>query len=356
MLAPSALSALLLSLSPSLTLASSQPKDAILLSSVRALTLRHNTPTTSRRLHAIPQLKCISSAQICALHKIDIMRCTNQGSSYGSEAIEWSCAADLPPELRLGSTDVLCEGYQSSEDEYVLRGSCGVEYRLVLTEAGERRFPEVAGAGSSGGWFSGWGKSKEEEPLRYNSKDKKEEGSTLGAYLFGIIFVGVVFWILYSAWTQATATTGPDTPRRRRPRNTWFGGGGGGFDPGYGPGGGGGGGGYSYDPPPPYSKYSSTSSSSSRQNQEEGWRPGFWSGVAGGAAAAYMAGNRGSGSRQQESRNSFFGGGGGNSGSGGGGGGGGWGSTPSSSSSSGGGGSVSSTRYTSTGFGSTRRR
>ncbi|KAI8953959.1 hypothetical protein F4801DRAFT_67771 [Xylaria longipes] len=327
----------LLGLLTSSVSAKAKPRDAILLSEVQSLTLRAEKQTAHRRVSAIPQLRCISHPRVCALHTIDVMRCTNQGSSYGDQDIEWSCAASLPPELKLGATDVLCEGYASPDDPYVLRGSCAVEYRLVLTELGEQKFPDVANAGS-GGWFSGWGGGGggKSEPLRTGGGD---EGSTAGVWLFGVIFVGVLLWILYSAWTQAnTPGAAP-----RRPRNGWFGGGGGGFDPGFGPGGGGGGGGWGYgnDPPPPYSKYSSAS----RQNTE-GWRPGFWSGMAGGAAAAYLAGNRGN--RQQEPRN-FYGGGGGSSG---------WGSGsgPSSSRRDSGAGSTSSSRYTSTGFGSTSRR
>ncbi|KAI0455523.1 hypothetical protein F5B21DRAFT_192162 [Xylaria acuta] len=306
--------------------AKAKPRDAVLLSEVQSLTLRAEKQTAHRRVSAIPQLRCVSHPRVCALHAVDVMRCTNQGSSYGTEDIEWSCAASLPPELKLGATDVLCEGYAGPDDPYVLRGSCGVEYRLVLTELGEQKFPDVANAGS-GGWFSGWGGGGgggKSEPLRSEGDD----GSSAGAWIFGVIFVGVLLWILYSAWTQAnTPGAAP-----RRPRHGWLGGGGGGFDPGFGPGGGGGGGGWGYgnDPPPPYSKYSSSSS-----QDQEGWRPGFWSGVAGGAAAAYLAGNRGN--RQQEPRN-FYGGGSSSSG---------WGS---------GAGSTSSSRYTSTGFGSTSRR
>ncbi|KAI8634841.1 hypothetical protein F5Y19DRAFT_469891 [Xylariaceae sp. FL1651] len=329
-----ALPALLLGLSTSAS-AKAKPKDAILLSEVQTLTLRANKQTSHRRVSAIPQLRCVSSPQICNLHAVDMLRCTNQGSSYGSEDIEWSCTASLPPELKLGATDVICEGYAGPDDPYVLRGSCGVEYRLALTEAGEQKFPEIANAGS-GGWFSGWGGRKDPKPIRI--PEETAGGTGLGAWLFGIIFVAVLLWIMYSAWTEAH----PRGAIQRRPRNRWGGGGGGGFDPGFGPGGGGGGGygGYNDDPPPPYSK-------SSAQNQG-GWRPGFWSGVAGGAAAAYLAGNR-----RQEPRYSY---GGGSSNS--------WGSSsgPSSSSrapgssSGSGSGSTSSSRYSSTGFGSTSRR
>ncbi|KAH8162436.1 hypothetical protein CIB48_g5815 [Xylaria polymorpha] len=188
-----------------------KPRDAILLSDVQSLTLRAEKQTTHRRVSAIPQLRCISNQRVCALHTVDVMRCTNQGSSYGAEDVEWSCAASLPPELKLGATDVICEGYASPDDPYVLRGSCGVEYRLVLTELGEQKFPDVAKAGS-GGWFSGWGGGgggKSEPRLR------EDVDSNAGSWLFGIIFVGVLLWILYSAWTQANAPGAAP----RRPRN-----------------------------------------------------------------------------------------------------------------------------------------
>ncbi|KAI0194953.1 hypothetical protein F4808DRAFT_332618 [Astrocystis sublimbata] len=335
---------------PSPASTKTKPADAILLSTVKSLTLRADKDTSHRRVSPIPQLRCVSHSRVCALHTVDVMRCSNQGSSYGDQDIEWSCAASLPPELKLGATDVICEGYASPDDPYVLRGSCGVEYRLVLTEAGERRFPDIFANAGADGWFSGWGGRKgghQEEPLRtgYNEGGGAAgEGSTAGAWLFGVVFVGVLLWIVYSAWTQANNPAGGGGALRR-PRN--FGGGGGGFDPGFGPGGGGGGywgGGNGDDSPPPYSKQPG----SSTQNQQ-GWRPGFWSGMAGGAAAAYLAGNRGN--RQQEPR-SYYGGGDGSSSS--------WGSAPGPSSSSrgqaSGSASTSASRYSSTGFGSTSRR
>ncbi|KAI1393923.1 uncharacterized protein F4822DRAFT_424387 [Hypoxylon trugodes] len=296
-----------------LTTATSKPKNAILLSDVQSLTLRgNNAQTTHRRAAAIPQLRCISSPAICRLHELDIMRCTNQGSGYDSEDIQWSCAASLPPELKLGSTDVACEGYSGPNDPYILKGSCGAEYRLILTEEGEKRFPDLAKGGG------GWGGSG-------------EEGLDWSAIIFGVIFALVCMWIVYSACLAPNQNGGRRPPVvQRRPRNNWDGGGGGGFDPGFGPGGGGGGGSWD-DPPPPYPGPKSSSS------QSQGWRPGFWSGLAGGTAAGYMAGNM-AGNRQ---RNDY-----------------GWGAGPSSapsfnrSNSR----STSSARYESTGFGSTSRR
>lgn len=236
------------------------------------------------------------------------MRCTNQGSDYESEDIQWSCVADVPDYFKLGSTDVICEGYASPDDTYVLKGSCGVEYRLLLTEKGEEKF----------GKASFW-------------KDEDSGGFNFAGLLFMTAFFGVLAWILYSMYQAWLANNNPNAPRRPR-RQGWGGPGG------WGGGGGGGGGNDWNDPPPPYpgKPYGSGSG-------QQGFRPGFWSGAAGGAAAGYFAGSRANNSRGS----SLFGGGNNN--------GGGWGSntrpraSPSSS-------SGSTTRHETTGFGSTSRR
>lgn len=246
------------------------------------------------------------------------MRCKNAGSDYDDENIQWTCTADLPEEFKLGSTDVICEGYDSPDDPRVLKGSCGVEYRLLLTKRGE----EVYGGGGHNVFSGG-------------------EGGVTGfaQVLFWGLFLGVAAWIAYSIWQ---GLGGAAAAPRRAPRRDGFWGGGWG-------GGGGGGGGDPFDPPPPYPGTGKPSSG------QEGWRPGFWSGAAGGAAAGYLAGNRAS--RQQETRapGGWFGGGQAPRGGGGwmGGGGNNYGG-PSRSSS--GGSSSSGARHESTGFGSTSRR
>ena len=73
------------------------------------------------------------------------MRCKNSGSDYDEDSIQWTCTASLPEEFKLGSTDVICEGYDYPEDPYILKGSCGVEYRLVLTEKGQEKYGKGRG-------------------------------------------------------------------------------------------------------------------------------------------------------------------------------------------------------------------
>lgn len=123
------------------TYARKTPSDAVLLSNIKTLTLHGGRQTTARRGPAVPQLECVGG-NAKGLHDVDVMRCTNAGSEYGPEDVQWTCQASLPREFKLGSTDVVCEGYDSAEDPYVLKGSCAVEYRLILTEAGERKYGE----------------------------------------------------------------------------------------------------------------------------------------------------------------------------------------------------------------------
>ncbi|MCJ1405398.1 hypothetical protein MMC11_008626 [Xylographa trunciseda] len=248
------------------------------------------------------------------------MRCKNQGSDYDDENIQWTCTASLPEEFKLGSTDVICEGYESAIDPYVLKGSCGVEYRLILTGQGEEKY------GRKGrNLFDGYkGKGYINWP----------------SIIFWGIFISVVGWMIYGAFF-----------RNRRGGMVR----GGGNNP-WGWGGGGGGGPGGDDPPPPYDYHPKASTSRAQPVPgQEGWRPGFWTGALGGAAAGYMAGNRPQTQRNQGmwgdqqtggfwNNNDNNGEGSSRFGSGN--------TRPSGSSSS----SFSSTRHESSGFGSTSRR
>ncbi|KAI4095594.1 MAG: hypothetical protein LQ344_001525 [Seirophora lacunosa] len=298
--------------------------EKILLSQVKTLTLRHRLKTSHRRVPALPQLKCIGG-NARGYYDVDIMRCKNQGADYEDENIQWTCTASLPSEFKLGTTDVICEGYESSSDPYVLKGSCGVEYRLVLTDTGEQKYGH---------------KSKSR---LYDEDSDDSSGTTLGTVLFGMVFIGVLGWIVYSALVGNRAGNG-----NNRGGFPWGGGGG------YGGGGGGGGGwfggGGGDDAPPPYSRHPPPSGPktypSGRAADASSWRPGFWTGAAAGAAGAYMAGNRGQ--TQTPPRNGGWNWGGTDNGEGSSGGR----ARPSAPSSS----SFSSARHSSSGFGGTSRR
>ncbi|KAL5444473.1 hypothetical protein PMIN06_008385 [Paraphaeosphaeria minitans] len=292
--------------------------DKVKLSKIQSLTLRKDAPTSHRRVSAIPQLKCIGGSAR-GRYEVDVMRCKNSGADYDDEDIQWTCTASLPEEFKLGSTDVICEGYDYPEDPYILKGSCGVEYRLVLTDKGEEKF------GRKKPWFEGGDGSGDV------GEHEKTMGDKVVASLFWLVFIGVAAWIVFHAvrnWATGQGDAGGD------------------LGPGWGGGGGGGGGwgGNDGDPPPPYDwrpgqgrdkrSYGGTAS--------QGWRPGAWTGAAAGAAAGYAAGRMGG-----RSGNQTGGSGWGNSG---------WNNGEGSSRSSSGSSSYSGTRHESTGFGSTSRR
>ncbi|KAI9683101.1 MAG: hypothetical protein M1829_005892 [Trizodia sp. TS-e1964] len=287
-----------------------KPSNSVLLSNVKTLTLRKDLKTSNRRVSAIPQLKCIGG-NAKGLYEIDILRCKNQGADYDEENIQWSCSASMPDDFKLGSTDVICEGYDSPDDPYILKGSCGVEYRLILTSRGEEKY----GKGSEDIWKG------------FNDRNR-DFWIKIG---FWTIFFAAVCWILHAALFQGRRAGFP----RPTQGNTWGWGGGGGGD----------------DPPPPYDFRPLPKVDRSPNSRGESWRPGFWSGAIGGAAAGYMAGARGQ--RNQQST-SFWGNnratGGGSS----------WGSQDRGSWSSGSSESSRSSgpspRHESTGFGSTSRR
>ena len=177
-----------LSTLPTTTLAAVRktPADAVLLSNIKTLTLHAGRQTTSRRGPPVPQLECVGG-NARGLHGVDVMRCTNAGADYAPEDVQWTCQASLPSEFKLGSTEVVCEGYESPEDPFVLKGSCGVEYRLILTEAGERRFGERVDDGyhDEDGYYGGGGSSS-------SRKGKGGMGETLFTVVFWAVFLGEI--------------------------------------------------------------------------------------------------------------------------------------------------------------------
>lgn len=319
------LSATLLALASVLEPATALRSDKVKLSKIQSLTLRKGLDTSHRRVSALPQLKCIGGSAR-GLYEVDVMRCKNSGADYDDENIQWTCTASLPEEFKLGSTDVICEGYDYPEDPYILKGSCGVEYRLVLTEKGEEKY-----GGRKRPWFGG---DDGEEGHEKTAGDK-----VVGA-VFWMIFIGVAAWIVYNVvrnWAAGPGAAGV----------------GGGNRPGWGGGGGGGWGGYGGnddDPPPPYDYNAGQGFGNKRSYggmQNQGWRPGFWSGAMGGAAAGYAAGRAGGwGGNTNQTAGSGWGSSRWNNGEG----------SSRSSSGSSGSPSYSSTRHESTGFGSTSRR
>ena len=87
-------------------------------------------------------------AQYDAPLHVHAVQCQKVGQGYGND-IQWKCEADLPIEYRLGETTVSCEGYDHSNDAYVLEGSCGLEYTLHYhtSQSSTNNYHSWSGAG-----------------------------------------------------------------------------------------------------------------------------------------------------------------------------------------------------------------
>uniref|UniRef100_A0A2K6EQG1 Store-operated calcium entry-associated regulatory factor n=1 Tax=Propithecus coquereli TaxID=379532 RepID=A0A2K6EQG1_PROCO len=104
----------------------------LLLSLIAGPALGRNDPDRILLLDPIPQLKCVGGTAGCDSYTPKVIQCQNKG--WDGYDVQWECKTDLDVAYKFGKTVVSCEGYESSEDQYVLRGSCGLEYNLDYTE------------------------------------------------------------------------------------------------------------------------------------------------------------------------------------------------------------------------------
>jgi len=213
----------------------------VALAKIPALTLYKDSTTLSRRNRPIPQLVCIGKA--CNLYMPEVVQCESIGGEGGE--VDWKCEADLPESLRFGRVEVSCEGWSGPGDPYVLKGSCGLEYRLVQVPKALREdiYPYVPS------WF---------------------QSIDMVNLIFMIVWMGLLLLMAYSI-LKSCLRPNSNSSRPPPPRNN-----GSGWFPGA----------YHHDdtniPPPPYSKTAPDASSSS------GWRPGFWTGAAVGGLGASL--------------------------------------------------------------------
>ncbi|KAG0575289.1 hypothetical protein KC19_VG333900 [Ceratodon purpureus] len=100
----------------------------VLLDEVKELHFQKGRETTYKRSPSLPQLRCTRGCEF----EPDIVRCKNVKPRGRSS--RWQCETNLPTHLKIGKTDIICEGFHSDEDEEVLEGSCALQY--TLTHAG----------------------------------------------------------------------------------------------------------------------------------------------------------------------------------------------------------------------------
>lgn len=110
------------------------------LIAIKTLTLHSGRMTAAYRGAPIPQLKCVGG-NACGHYVVEVMQCYNQGADDRGE-VQWKCQAEMPETYRLGTTTVSCEGFRDPNDDYVVEGSCGVEYTLHADRPQERHTTE----------------------------------------------------------------------------------------------------------------------------------------------------------------------------------------------------------------------
>lgn len=105
--------------------------DRIKLIDIKYLTLYKDRLSTYRRLSPIQQLQCTSGCEYT--HLPSIVNCYNLG--WDGKTVQWECRAELDTNYKFGTIQISCEGYDYKGDEYVLVGSCGLEYSIESKNA-----------------------------------------------------------------------------------------------------------------------------------------------------------------------------------------------------------------------------
>jgi hypothetical protein len=104
---------------------------AVELANVQSLIFKQNAMTTGKRTSPVSQLTCVGGGACGTDGEPQVVHCSNIGIDYANGDPTWKCTAELENGLRLGTTDVVCEGFRDRDDPWILRGSCGLEYTLV---------------------------------------------------------------------------------------------------------------------------------------------------------------------------------------------------------------------------------
>lgn len=63
-------------------------------------------------------------------HNKQVVECENVGFDSEKSKYDWRCHAELEDRVIFNHVEVICEGYDYPEDDYILLGSCGLEFTL----------------------------------------------------------------------------------------------------------------------------------------------------------------------------------------------------------------------------------
>ncbi|KAJ4462731.1 putative Store-operated calcium entry-associated regulatory factor [Paratrimastix pyriformis] len=190
-LCPTAVSLAIVSVLLFVSLGAAKPAGKkILLEDVKVITLNAGSMTTARRGSAVPQLKCVGgSASHLKEFYPSTVQCTNQGSD--GRDVQWHCTSDMEDTVKFGALSVSCEGYDYPDDQYILPGSCGLEYKLELTEKGRRHETEEVEASK----WSHRAARREEVPVPPPHYDNRHFTDYHPAHSHG--GKSLLFWMLF---------------------------------------------------------------------------------------------------------------------------------------------------------------
>ncbi|KAG5845466.1 hypothetical protein ANANG_G00139420 [Anguilla anguilla] len=174
---------------------------SVLLREVQVLTLYRGQYTTSRRTSPVPQLQCIGGSAGCSSFVPDVVQCQNKG--WDGIDVQWECKTDMDNAYRFGRIEVSCEGFNHPDDPYILKGSCGLEYTMELTEQGRQR---GGGGGGGGGGFGGsaqlfQGSSDSRRSHQgSNSYHQSSTGGDMTGDISGLVVVGLFLLLAYGVY------------------------------------------------------------------------------------------------------------------------------------------------------------
>lgn len=101
------------------------------MSDINAVTFTSGYRTRSRRGETYPQMQ-LDRHTPRAIRRASpsSIQCYQQAYNAFNGESHWECVADLPRGVKLGNFHISCEGYDYPGDEFVLDGSCAINYRL----------------------------------------------------------------------------------------------------------------------------------------------------------------------------------------------------------------------------------
>ncbi|XP_029457506.1 store-operated calcium entry-associated regulatory factor isoform X2 [Rhinatrema bivittatum] len=254
--------------------------EKVLLREIQAITLYRDHYTASRRTTAVPQLKCTGGTAGCSAFVPEVVQCHNRG--WDGFDVQWECKADMDTSYRFGRVEVSCEGFDYPADPFVLRGSCGLEYTIELTEQGQRKAKNSHDSSSFGSSFFQGHSSKVNSDISSDSS--------------GLIIIVVLLVLAYGVYKIFLSDQQRQQSQQPSPGSTAYSHSDGHPHSSY------------TSPPPPgfksdftgastgYEDFGSNNSSFGdfftrpRHNANSG--PGFWTGVGTGGVLGYLFGNR----------------------------------------------------------------